>query len=93
MPHKRAGSHGSLRTGKDASMEGQPAQSGPNRGTNTGSASPGGVAGSAKAGAAQRGANDASGGNRNGPLTIPGAGKGATTISGTRVGGRAQKGG
>lgn len=87
------GSPTTLRTGRDMANE-NAAQSGPNRGSNTGSATPGGVNGSAKAGARQRGGtkNSAPGG-RKGPVMIPGAGRGAQSISGVKVAGVAKKGG
>ena len=94
MALKREGGRGGLRTGRDASQTGAPAQSGPNRGTNTGSATPGGVGGSKKAGARQSGGSKSSAaGGRKGPVTIPGAGRGAQTISGVSVAGVAKKGG
>jgi hypothetical protein len=81
-----------LRSGQDSSTTGI-AQSGPNRGANTGTPSPGGIAGSTKAGAAKRGGTKSSSpGGRKGPVVISGASKGAVVISGTNVGGRAQKG-
>lgn len=92
MALKRKGGAGGLRTGKDAAMTGQPAQSGPNRGTNTGSSTPGGVRAASKAGVAKRGGAEPSDPDRKGAVTIPGASAGAKSISGTNVGGRAQRG-
>lgn len=87
------GAPDTLRTGRNMASA-NAAQSGPNRGTNTGSASPGGVNGSTKAGARQRGGSVGSGaGGRKGAVTIPGATPGAQTISGTAIAGVAQKGG
>lgn len=81
-----------VRTGKDAGQVGLPSQSGPNRGTNTGSAAPGGVRASSKAGVTKSGGAEPGDAQRKGPVTIPGASRGATKISGVNVGGRAQRG-
>lgn len=87
------GAPNTLRTGKDMASE-NAGQSGPNRGTNTGSASPGGVNGSTKAGARKRGGTvGSSAGGRKGAVTIQGSKPGAQTISGTAIAGVAQKGG
>ena len=67
---KDGGAPDTLRTGRNMASQ-NAAQSGPNRGTNTGSASPGGVAGSKKAGARMRGGSKTS---------APGGRKGAVTI-------------
>lgn len=79
------GTPNTLRTGRDMASE-NAGQSGPNRGTNTGSASPGGIAASAKAGAGMRAGIRSKDGNRANPVKIPGASRGATTIDGKKVG-------
>lgn len=81
----RGGAPNTLRTGRDMASE-NAAQSGPNRGTNTGSASPGGIVASTKAGVAMRAGIRSKDGNRAKPVMIPGASRGATTIDGKKVG-------
>lgn len=81
----RGGAPDTLRTGKDMATR-NAAQSGPNRGTNTGSASPGGIVASTKAGVAMRAGIRSKDGNRASPVKIPGASRGATTIDGKKVG-------
>ena len=77
-----------VRSGQDASQEGLPSQSGPNRGTNTGTDSPGGVKATigTTARAAQGRPGNVGTSDRKGAVRIPGAGRGATKIDGMRRG-------